>query len=792
MNALVDEALEQNQLDLAWPVIRQVLPYQQSLWIALQNDLEKPKVDLTDPSVQAWNLFIEGKYDEMLKSAAPVNLKADLALRAFQWQAFKDPDLMAGVVGRRASVGQKAARAVMLEFAGELAESEAIWDAILPPADFAETEKTPAEKTPAEKTPEDKTPERDSEEAGDEDEVVDEAALLAAEALRFRSEMVRTDRATLETLERVATDPANLDRLLVSMLLTGRAQAVQDYMLENAPADAWSLCLTRGNQAAAMTALGLAPDLSNFDRWLAKCRADLHSDANQFFDRAVGFRSAVLLANNLQALGLTERADQLFDVLVSVCLVSRQRTQNYWEMLATSMTRAESRRRFLDIVTTNEMKLDENIRDRILSILYPECSMSAAVLFANGPMVKDEKGRPSKWEALEQLYLYNREPFEPQANKTLGTWLRRARASLSSSDELSAMQLGELALLADGIGQPELALEFARESSQASIELWAYAGKTLQDRGDLKSALEYFSAVRRMDSGHQEAIVDEANTMLMLGRVSEAAELRKSRWLRPLMVYGGSSWFTVARRLSEAKRFELAREYIEPAFLLSGVDDSENLTMKQPIFVATADEFTRIADELKEVELSADLHRAMFGVLLSAQKTRSYPVSVYASLGSKERTRRAILAARSGDMAAFERHATVAEDLQPQGIELVEDTFHELVASGNQATAEKWFARYEQRLLAHLEQWPTDATSHNNLAWMYARCNLKLEEALEHSQTAVELSPHSPVLLDTLAEVQFRLNHRSAAIHSMQRCIQLDPRDPHFRRQLERFLQAAE
>ena len=254
--------------------------------------------------------------------------------------------------------------------------------------------------------------------------------------------------------------------------------------------------------------------------------------------------------------------------------------------------------------------------------------------------------------------------------------------------------------------------------------------------------------------------------------------------------FGASSWYAVAERLNEDKRYELAKEYFEPAFLLAGCDNLENEAMQQPILVNTALLYASAAEELKEFELSANLLRTIMTNFVSAQKTRSYAFSFYSSVASKERDQRAILAARAGDMVAFERHATVAESLQPQGIDLVEDTFHELVASGNQAVADKWFARYEQRLLAQLERWPRDATTHNNLAWMYARCNLKLNEALEHSQIAVELSPNSAVLLDTLAEVQFRLNQYSAAVSSMQRCIQLDPRDPHFRRQLERFLKA--
>ena len=320
--------------------------------------------------------------------------------------------------------------------------------------------------------------------------------------------------------------------------------------------------------------------------------------------------------------------------------------------------------------------------------------------------------------------------------------------------------------------------------------MWAYAGQTLQQRGELKNAIEYFSAIRRMDSGRQEAIVDEANALMMLGQVSEATELQKSRWLRPLMIYGAASWYSVAKRLNDDNRFALAKEYIEPAFLLFGCDDLESNAMQQPIFAVITSEYIGTADDLEDVELSANLNRALLTSLISTRRSRGYPAATYASLASKERTQWAVLAARRGDLAAFERHAAVAESALPLGITLVEDSYHELVATGNQATAEKWFKRYEQRLLEHLARWPKDASSHNNLAWMYARCNLKLEEALEHSQTAVELSPHSAVLLDTLAEVQFRLNQYSAAVNSMQRCIQLDPRDPHLRKQLERFLKA--
>ena len=771
LNLLVDEALEQDDVNLAWPVIRKIIPYQQALWIAKKQGLEPPEIDETDPSMQAWSHFLNGRHAEVQATAAPVELRADMAVRGFQWGAFSDPNVMLGLVGERKTAGQEAARAVMLEFTGKLPESEAIWDHIIPKVDDT------LSKTPTSTKEDDKTAD-----------------------LPLYAKYIKTDRQVLESLKALQVDPGNLDRVLNGMLLSGRTQIVQDFLLENSPETSWLFCLTRGEHEAALSSVGLSPDFSNFDSWLEKRRDDLHAEAQKaLLSNLSLFQSTMRLANIMQVLGKSAEADDTYKVLVNVCRVARQRGSDYWVLLASEMTRAEGRFRFLGILAENYSKMDDSVHDRVLSMLYPDCVMSADALYQTAPELKDGEGRETKWLALEQLYAYNREYFGPQHGKILGAWLQRARNKMSQSDSLSGYQLTELAKLADGVGQSDLALEFARETGQGGIESWAYAGKAYKEQGSLKNAMEYFSAIRRTDSGHQESILEEADALLMLGRVTEAQALQKSRWLRPLMVYGARSWFTVAQRVSETGQFDLAMEYIEPTFQLAACDVPDGIALKQRNFVEITYKFCQIVDEMKDsqiavaskdIELSANLYRAILAWGVSNLKPSRFQITICVSIGAKERTRLATLAARNNDMVAFERHAQVAENLQPQGIDLVEDTYLELVATGNQKVADELFARFEKRLLTHLERWPKDATTHNNLAWMYARCNVKLEDALEHSQTAVELSPHSAVLLDTLAEVQFRLNQYSAAIDSMHRCIRLDPRDPHMRRQLERFLKA--
>jgi len=125
--------------------------------------------------------------------------------------------------------------------------------------------------------------------------------------------------------------------------------------------------------------------------------------------------------------------------------------------------------------------------------------------------------------------------------------------------------------------------------------------------------------------------------------------------------------------------------------------------------------------------------------------------------------------------------------LQPQDIEVVVQCYPRLVQAGETTFAHELFNDYEQTLLAQLEAWPNDSTALNNLAWMYARCNRKLEEALALAKRGVELAPSSPVFLDTLAEVKYRLGSVDEAIKDMRGCVRLDPRSANYRANLVRF-----
>lgn len=86
-----------------------------------------------------------------------------------------------------------------------------------------------------------------------------------------------------------------------------------------------------------------------------------------------------------------------------------------------------------------------------------------------------------------------------------------------------------------------------------------------------------------------------------------------------------------------------------------------------------------------------------------------------------------------------------------------------------------------------LEEESQDAELLNNLAWVCATSDIFLEESLKAAERAVSLKPDAPHILDTLAEVQFRLGMVQQAISTIKKAIALDPESQYYKDQLQRF-----
>lgn len=106
---------------------------------------------------------------------------------------------------------------------------------------------------------------------------------------------------------------------------------------------------------------------------------------------------------------------------------------------------------------------------------------------------------------------------------------------------------------------------------------------------------------------------------------------------------------------------------------------------------------------------------------------------------------------------------------------------------GQKVAAARERERIGETLRAVMASGMRDAEMLNSLAWFCAIGNVHLEEALAAARTAAEIEPQNTTILDTLAEVYFRLGQREQAIQTIERAIAISPEDPYLLGQRDRF-----
>jgi tetratricopeptide (TPR) repeat protein len=146
---------------------------------------------------------------------------------------------------------------------------------------------------------------------------------------------------------------------------------------------------------------------------------------------------------------------------------------------------------------------------------------------------------------------------------------------------------------------------------------------------------------------------------------------------------------------------------------------------------------------------------------------------------------RALVAAGKLDEALAEARASLA--VLPGNIELGLGLIPDLDKGGKKKEADELYAKIKAAYEGALADHGSSGELRNSLAWTQVNCNRDLDEALKHAQKAVEVSPRTTAYIDTLAEVYFRKKDRAKALELMKQCAALDPTNPYFRKQLERF-----
>jgi tetratricopeptide (TPR) repeat protein len=146
---------------------------------------------------------------------------------------------------------------------------------------------------------------------------------------------------------------------------------------------------------------------------------------------------------------------------------------------------------------------------------------------------------------------------------------------------------------------------------------------------------------------------------------------------------------------------------------------------------------------------------------------------------------RSLLAAGQLDEARPEIEACLA--ILPGDADVAHAAVLELTKRGRKTEADQLFSRVWSVQEKVCTAYPRCARSHNELAWLAARCRRDLDRALEHARKAVELEPKRVSFLDTLAEVYFQRGDRDKALELMKKCLEMEPKKDFYRQQLRRY-----
>lgn len=338
--------------------------------------------------------------------------------------------------------------------------------------------------------------------------------------------------------------------------------------------------------------------------------------------------------------------------------------------------------------------------------------------------------------------------------------------------------LHALADTCGALGQDERVLGYLEKAARAtgSTAAWTHLGDHLAEKKRWPQAAESYARAWDKDRKQAAPLYLQGWALAQAGQGAEGKQLmERAHWL-PL---GG-----------EAQRYALA-EAMAKHGLNDAVRREQELILRtgefQSVYVTNAQNKVGEDAAVRKdyARAAACSERVLLTVLqtnVSFIRNRAYlsvPYSVH------HHRARALLAAGKVDEARKE--AELALNLIPGDIDLAIHLAADFERQGHKKDADDLFDRVFAVHTKLCTDFPRSGWCHNNLAWLAARCRRQLDQALEHSQKAVELSPKNAGHIDTLAEVHFQRGEKDKALERMKQCIELDPKNDYFVKQLKRI-----
>ncbi len=330
--------------------------------------------------------------------------------------------------------------------------------------------------------------------------------------------------------------------------------------------------------------------------------------------------------------------------------------------------------------------------------------------------------------------------------------------------------------------------------------------------------------------GQVEAILELAEAELRSGQLQSAKSLFETTWKRLLAQLQAAGGFDVSASSELLLRVVLgeavtaaaagdavaAAEHWQTLDLIACTPSSElrNTLGQLLLDERYSDRAAAVLEPLLPMLLFSDEHRPRFytaarrlgqameptdplgaadtfdlALMASVGSTAFYPGG-YVLFPAIVKRGRILAVIEQGDETAVSEAVSDLLRLMPIDINFAEDAIKKMRQQGMHELADQTIARVHQAGWKHMQQFPRDSLMGNNLAWVMALSDYRLDQALELSERTVLHYPDSTVYRDTLAEILFRLGRIDEAILLIEACLRDSPGEWHSHEQLQRFRKA--
>jgi len=343
-------------------------------------------------------------------------------------------------------------------------------------------------------------------------------------------------------------------------------------------------------------------------------------------------------------------------------------------------------------------------------------------------------------------------------------WLQMVTAQRSAMDKLSpavkASRLIWLGHTAEIRGDEALARELFSEAAAIDPKYAQQAGEMAARDDNWLKAAEHFGTAAKANPANRIAKYLHAHALLRAGD-EEAGKLRM-RQINLEVIDPNARFALTAQMVQPWLRQEFFHQHdiicrtalpISSRYANSSRERGNSFGLPQP-----------------EQAIHSWLQEMLYVLGPTSNMTEPEGYTAFVHIVHKTRARAAI---DIGNVEVAQRELDICEQIQSGDTRLATFLLPRLRSQKIDVLADKLFEKTAESNLRLCQEFPQSAKLLNETAWLFARSQRKLPEALELTQQAISLEADVAAYHDTLAEVHFQLGHREAATAAARRCLEM-------------------